>query len=75
MEQVRIRFGKRVKELRRARQFTQAQLAEKTNFSVNYISDIETGKASPSFEAIVALADALATDIKSLFDFQDSNEG
>lgn len=75
MEQIRTKFGKRVKELRRVRQLTQAQLAEKTSFSVNYISDIETGKASPSFETIVRLADALAMDVKSLFDFPSSNEG
>jgi transcriptional regulator with XRE-family HTH domain len=61
-------LGKRVRYLRRLRNLTQAKLAEKIELSVNYISEIENGTASPSFEVLVKLANILDTDMKGLFD-------
>ena len=66
-----MRFGKRIRELRRERKLTQAQLAERVELSINYISQIETGVASPTFETIVKLAEGLGVEIKQLFDFPD----
>jgi transcriptional regulator with XRE-family HTH domain len=64
-------FGKRVKLLRRNRNLTQAELAEIVSLSVNYISQIETGIASPTFETIVKLASGLQVELKDLFDFSN----
>jgi transcriptional regulator with XRE-family HTH domain len=47
--EAKLLFGKRIKELRRERKFTQAQLAERVELSINYISQIETGEASHTF--------------------------
>ncbi len=69
-----MRFGKKVKELRRERKLTQAQLAEKVELSINYISQIETGEASPTFETIVKLATGLGVEIRELFDFSASDK-
>lgn len=63
-----------MKELRRKKRLTQAQLAERTDLSVNYISQIETGEASPSFETIVTLAESLEVEMKELFSFDTPNE-
>ena len=64
-----LRLGRRVKYLRRLQNLTQAQLAEKVDLSVNYISQIETGIASPTLKTLSALAKALDVEIKELFDF------
>jgi transcriptional regulator with XRE-family HTH domain len=62
-------FGKRVRFLRRTRDLTQEALADNTGLSAEYISRIERGLTSPSFESIVILARALEVDPQSLFDF------
>lgn len=70
MEEVNLLVGKRVKYLRRLRNLTQAQLAEQTNLSVNYISQIETGVASPTLKTLAAIAEVLNVEIKELFNFE-----
>lgn len=74
MEDAQARFGQRVKYLRRLRNLTQAQLAEKINLSINYISQIETGIATPTFKTVVVLAQGLGVEIKELFDFEQGRE-
>jgi DNA-binding XRE family transcriptional regulator len=66
---LRRKFGKRVRYLRRDRDMTQEQLAELTDLSVNSISQIETGQSSPSLETIVKIAKALEVDVGELFKF------
>ena len=69
-EELHRYLGRRVKYLRRLSNLTQAQLAEKTNLSVNYISEIETGVASPTLKTLLRLAQELNVEIKGLFDFE-----
>ncbi len=69
MDEANLYLGKRVKYLRRLKNLTQAQLAEKIDLSVNYISQIETGIASPSFKTLLLLAQGLGVELKELFDF------
>ena len=47
MENIKILFGKKIKELRKKRNYTQAQLAEIVNVDDKHISCIESGKISP----------------------------
>jgi transcriptional regulator with XRE-family HTH domain len=70
MDEASIYFGKRVKYLRRLKNLTQAQLAEKLSLSVNYVSQIETGIASPSFKTLLLLSQGLDVELKDLFDFE-----
>jgi transcriptional regulator with XRE-family HTH domain len=70
LDEAASQFGRRVKQLRRAKHLTQAQVAERLDMSINYISQIETGEASPSFETIVKLAKGLEVPIRELFDFE-----
>ena len=45
---------------------TQAELAEKVNISINFLSDIETGKKWASPTTLVKLADAFNIEIYEL---------
>jgi transcriptional regulator with XRE-family HTH domain len=60
-------FGKRVRELRTGIGMTQPQLAEAIDMSVEWVRRIENGGASPSFETITALANALDVRPQDLF--------
>lgn len=52
-------FGRRLRELRQARDLTQEALAEAADLSGNYISDLELGLKVPSLTIIVRLSQAL----------------
>jgi transcriptional regulator with XRE-family HTH domain len=67
--ELRKKFGKRLRYLRRDRDMTQEHLAELTDLSVNFISLLETGQSSPSLESIVKIAKALEVDAGELFKF------
>lgn len=62
-------FGRRLKILRKAKKLNQAQLAEKIGIETKYLSNLETGRRSPSFEKMVALAKALDVPMSLLFSF------
>jgi transcriptional regulator with XRE-family HTH domain len=64
---LRIRFGHRVRDLRRATGLSQEEFAEKCGFARTYMSRIETGGANPSLDAIQTLATALKTPLGELF--------
>ncbi len=59
MDERRIRFGTRVRQARRARKYSQIELAEKAQISVSHISDIENGKTNISLDIFIKLVDAL----------------
>ncbi len=69
MDNYKIKFGNRLKELRRNCKMTQRVLAEAAGVDVKYISRIETGKSSPSFDVITKLASALNVPLEILFHF------
>ena len=52
-------FGRRLRELRKARGLTQEALAEVADLSGNYISDLELGLKVPSLTILVRLSQAL----------------
>jgi transcriptional regulator with XRE-family HTH domain len=52
-------FGRRLRELRKARGMTQEALAESADLSGNYISDLELGLKVPSLTILVRLSQAL----------------
>lgn len=69
-----IHLGKKVKYLRRLHNLTQAQLAEKADLSVNYVSEIETGTACPTLKTLFILAQQLHVQLHDLFDFDTTTE-
>ena len=52
-------FGRRLREIRKERGFTQEALAESADLSGNYISDLELGLKVPSLTILVRLSQAL----------------
>ena len=65
-----IKFGKRLKELRKNAKLIQQQLAELVGMeSLNNISKLETGEQLPKKENIEKLCKALNVEPKDLFDF------
>ena len=64
-------FGRRVRSLRKLRDMTQEELAESSALSAEYVSRIERGMTSTSFEVIAKLAQALEVEPSSLFTFEE----
>ena len=70
-DKLKASFGKRIRSLRRVRDLTQEQLAEEVGCSTEYISRIERGLVSPSFEIPSALPNALHVEAGALFNFSE----
>ncbi|MBT7065031.1 MAG: helix-turn-helix transcriptional regulator [Verrucomicrobia bacterium] len=66
---IRHQLGRQVAALRKARGFTQEDLAEEAEYSVEFISFVERGIHAPSIEGCGRLAKALGIPLKALFDF------
>lgn len=52
-------IGHRIKEIRESRGYTQEQLAEKLNLSVQHVSVIERGIKSPRLDTFIRIANIL----------------
>ena len=60
-------ISKRLKELRKERNWTQQDLAQKTNLSFNAVTKIEQGAAKhPTLKTLIKLADAFEVSIDEL---------
>jgi PAS domain S-box-containing protein len=63
-----VRFGQRLRELRKARGMTQRELADKVGINFTYLSKLETGvMPRPGEKIILALAKVLDADPDELF--------
>lgn len=67
MESLRVIFGKRVRALREAHDWSQEQLGKAAGLGGKYIGIIERGEKNASFEAIEKLASALGVACYELF--------
>ncbi|MFA5264685.1 MAG: helix-turn-helix transcriptional regulator [Opitutaceae bacterium] len=63
------KLGLRIAELRRAKKLTQQQLAEKSRYSVEFISLVERGVNAPSVAGCELIAKALNVPVSELFVF------
>lgn len=64
---VLIKFGQRIRELRKERGLSQEQLAEKSGFHRNYVGMVERGERNPSLVNIKIFADSLDISLHELF--------
>jgi len=60
-------LGKNIKFFRLLRQFSQADLAEKANISVTFLSNIERGNNYPQAGTLCNIASVLGVEIWELF--------
>ena len=63
-------LGVRIKALRLERELQQRQLAEKAGLTPSMVSQIESGRLTPSLHTLGKLAGALGVTIAALFDGQ-----
>ena len=73
MDDLKEKFGARIKELREKRGLSQEKLAELVCMESRHISRIETGKSFTTIENIEKIANALEVDINMLFSFKHKN--
>lgn len=75
IETVDSRVGAEVKDLRKARGLTIAELADASALSSGYLSQIERGISSPSVKALHSISRALGVTISWFFSRASDNDG
>ncbi|MCC7531965.1 MAG: helix-turn-helix transcriptional regulator [Candidatus Melainabacteria bacterium] len=60
------KFGKRVKELRIERRWSQEELAFELDVDRSYVSSLERGQRNPTLKTIARVAKALRTTVCNL---------
>jgi transcriptional regulator with XRE-family HTH domain len=70
--EILLLLGKKIRELRKAKGWTQAQLASAANITPEYISKIETGAKPASIMTLEKIAHVLSLELKIYF--EDHNE-
>lgn len=74
MDTIIGQIGLKIKQYRKKRGFTQAQLAELINVDPKYISRLETGTSTPSIATIVRLSEVLEAEMFNFFIFDTTKE-
>ena len=69
MASLRQQFGKRLLAIRQERGLTQEVFSELVGISVDFLSLIERGRNSPSFEVLEKMSQRLRMPVRDLFDF------
>jgi DNA-binding NtrC family response regulator len=67
-EELNMKIGKKVRELRVKNRLTLKQLAERTNLSVSLISQIERAESAASISTLNKIVTALNIKLKNLFE-------
>lgn len=67
--------GRRIRALRLSRGWTMSQLAEATDMSVQYVSEIEHGKKSMTISKLYSMAQALEVSVDRLISEQGKRRG
>ena len=73
MAKLKNKLGKRIKELRKQKGYTQEKFAEKIGMATSSFGYLETGKFYPAPENIEKIAKALGVQVHDLFNFKDIN--
>ena len=66
---ISIKFGKKVRNLRKTKKLSQEQLADLANVHRTYIGMIERAEKNITLFNITKIANALEISIKELFDY------
>ncbi len=71
MANLKTKLGKRIKQLRKAKGYTQETLAEKLDIATSSLGYLETGKYYPAPENAENIAAALGVEVHDLFYFKN----
>ena len=66
-QEIKTVLGKNIKLIRNYRQYSQALLAEKTDISITFLSNIERGLKYPKPAVLAQIADSLIVEVHELF--------
>jgi XRE family transcriptional regulator, regulator of sulfur utilization len=61
-----VEIGKAISSIRRERELSQTELAQRANLSNSYLSEIEANKRTPDLNVLKRIADALNVPIELL---------
>lgn len=67
-----VNIGKNFRFIRKQKQLTQSELANKMNISRSYLGDLENNRRNPSIETVSALANALDINIDEILKSSNS---
>ena len=67
-------IGEKIRRLRMELQLTQEELADRTELTKGYISQVERDLASPSIATLVDILEALGTTLGEFFSDEKSDE-
>ena len=71
MENINIKFGRRVNELRLIQNISQEELAFRCQLSKNYVSDVERGTRNVTLKVVEKFAQGLKVPVHILFRWHD----
>jgi transcriptional regulator with XRE-family HTH domain len=66
----RLLVGKRIRSLRKIRDLSQEELAEKADISSKYLGEIERGKSNLTIDILEKLSASLEVNVVDLFESQ-----
>ncbi|GHV83279.1 hypothetical protein AGMMS50212_06190 [Spirochaetia bacterium] len=73
-QEIKDTLARNIKSLRLSRQLSQADLAEKANISITFLSNIERGNKWPYVETLSNIAMALNVNFYELFNPKTTHE-
>ncbi len=65
-EDIRVRFGRRLRKLRKRQGWTQVQLAERLGLDRSYLADVERGKRNISIVNLEIIARGFGRSLSQL---------
>jgi transcriptional regulator with XRE-family HTH domain len=74
IDKIRADFGSHLKALRKVKNLSQEQLAEKADLHPTFIGAVERGTKSPTLDSLGKIARALQVSLKDLFSFSSSQK-
>ena len=69
-----MEIGEKIKNLRILCDLTQEELADRTELTKGYISQLENGLTSPSIATLIDILSALGTNLKEFFSDEDDEK-
>ena len=69
-ESADILLGRRIRNLRNLKGWTQQELGNHADVNYKFIGEIERGQQNPSFNVLVKIASALEIELPELFRFE-----
>ncbi len=62
-----IKIGRNIQNIRKSNGYTQERLAEETEVSARYISDVEQDKSKPSYEVLIRICNIFNVGLDQIF--------